>query len=156
MTEVGTVVGVDGGDLLVSIRRESGCGKNCMARRRCALGSEEGLVSRASNECGAVLGDRVELGHRPGAVGKAVLVAYGTPFASMILGFALGHALFGAEREVPAFALGIGFLAAGFAVLKLLDRRRSVRGLMPVAVGIRPADEGGGGCQLESSRASSD
>ena len=129
MGEVGKVIEVIGEDVIISHKRISACDR-C---KICDRGrNDKEMIMRARNACEAITGDFVEVELQEGALLKAVAIAYGTPFAAMIVGFALGHLIGG---EIAAFAAGIVLMGAAYVVIRILDKKgRLAKKYVPVAI----------------------
>ena len=126
MEERGRVIGIEDGHLVVSLVR----GEVCGTKADCS-GCANTVTCRATNLCGAAIGDYVELESKPWLLSKGVLLIYGMPLAAMIVGFVLGNALAG---EIAAFFVGMGFLGASWGFLRYLGKGRKIGNFIPMAV----------------------
>ena len=129
MGEIGKVIEIIGEDIMISHKRTGAC-ESC---KICARGRDNNeMIMRARNACEATTGDFVEVELQEGALLKAVAMAYGIPFAAMIVGFALGHLLGG---EIAAFAAGIVLMGAAYVVIHVLDKSgKLAKKYVPVAI----------------------
>ena len=129
MGEIGKVTKVIGDDIMISHKRTGACA-SC---KICARGRDDNeMIMRALNACQADIGDFVEVELQEGALIKAVGMAYGIPFASMVAGFGLGY-LFGGE--IVAFSTGIVLMAASYVVIRILEKSgKLAKKYVPVAI----------------------
>ena len=67
------------------------------------------IVVEVSNIAGALVGDRVSVAHKPGALKRSVWNLLGIPLIGLILGFAAGMAL---DQFMAIDAIGVTLLAA--------------------------------------------
>ena len=67
------------------------------------------IVVEVSNIAGALVGDRVSVAHKPGALKRSVWNLLGIPLIGLILGFAAGMAL---DQFMAIDATGVTLLAA--------------------------------------------
>jgi len=130
MGEIGRVVGIENGELIVSHKRSKACAK-CSV---CVQGTGENeMIMRAVNECGANAGDFVEVELKDGTLIKAVGIVYGIPFAAMLAGFTLGY--FFLNGEIAAFAAGIMLMVISYGIVRLFERNAKIeKSYQPVAV----------------------
>ena len=119
MTELGVVLKVKDGFAQVRVGRNSACA-SC---GKCGMTTKQKHVDfYASNEIGVEVGDTVELDIPDGNSAKLALFAYFVPLAPALALMFLALGLNWSEF----LAIGLFFvgLAAGFAVLSLIDRAR--------------------------------
>jgi len=67
------------------------------------------IVVEVSNIAGALVGDRISVAHKPGALKRSVWNLLGIPLIGLILGFAAGMAL---DQFMAIDAIGVTLLAA--------------------------------------------
>ena len=129
MGEIGKVIEIIGEDIVVSHQRTGACA-SC---KICARGQDDNeMIMRAHNACDANLGDFVEVELQEGALLKAVSMAYGIPFAAMVVGFAIGYLIGG---EIVAFATGIALMGAAYVAIRVLEGSgRLAKKYVPVAI----------------------
>ncbi|MCL2397902.1 MAG: SoxR reducing system RseC family protein [Defluviitaleaceae bacterium] len=129
MGEVGKVIKLEGNTAVVVHQRSAACA-TC---KMCARGeSDNEMIMRAENLCGADVGDFVEIELKEGALMKAVGIAYGIPLVAMIAGFAMGYAIAG---ETAAFVAGIILMGLTYLVIRMMEKnRKATGGYTPVAV----------------------
>ena len=129
MGEIGKVTEIIGDDIMVSHKRTGACAScNICARGR----DNNEMVMRARNACEANIGDFVEVELQEGALLKAVGIAYGIPFASMVAGFGLGYLLGG---EIAAFSAGILLTGAAYVVIRIMEKGgKLAKKYVPVAI----------------------
>ncbi len=87
MAETGCVIDIDNNKVVVKLQRKEACAK-C---RACSVGmrSEE-MIIKAYNQCDATVGDTVEIVLEEANFITAVLIMYGLPFLSLIIGTVIG------------------------------------------------------------------
>lgn len=111
MTQTATVTALPaapGGQVELTIVRQTACGHSCDGCGRCA-GSARELVIRAGSDIPVALGDRVEVYSDNRVLGAAALV-YGLPVALFLAGYLLPASLPELWRGVCGglgFALGL-------------------------------------------------
>lgn len=87
MAEVGCVIDTEDDKVTVKFQRTDACAK-C---RACSIGMEtQEMILKAYNQCGAVIGDKVEIVLEESNFIIAVLIMYGLPFIALVLGTAAG------------------------------------------------------------------
>ncbi|MCL2376143.1 MAG: SoxR reducing system RseC family protein [Defluviitaleaceae bacterium] len=129
MGEVGEVIEVNGEEIFVKHQRTGAC----VSCKICARGQDENeMIMRARNACEATVGDFVEVELQEGALIKAVAMAYGIPFAALIMGFAAGYLIAG---EFAAFTIGIVFMILAYVAIKILEKSgKLAKKYVPVAI----------------------
>ena len=106
MGETGKVKDREGDFVLVSITRTEACAKCNM----CTKGfMQDEMEMRAKNECGAQIGDNVEIDLKDGVFLKAAIIMYGLPVLVFITAIIGSYSAFD--------ALGIDFYNEGLAFL---------------------------------------
>ncbi|MEE4361288.1 MAG: SoxR reducing system RseC family protein [Pseudomonadales bacterium] len=124
------IVGLEQDRVWVEARRQSACGR-CAARAGCGHGLLDQiqpgpvmhlLLPRPAQLRGLEIGDRLVVGIEEQAILAASLRAYLLPLAGLLLGAISGDVLLGSDLGA-GIAGGAG-LAAGFAMLRVLDRLR--------------------------------
>lgn len=121
LTEYGRVVKVEGGVAHVKFVRTSACGK-CQA---CGmLSTQNEIVVQVDNECGAAVGDLVQVSIRMKKAMRASVLAYVFPLAMLILGAWVGwllsaqwHVFHNADTAMALCAVIFAILS--FFLLKL-------------------------------------
>jgi len=137
MGEAGLVISCEERDTVtVRLTRTEACA-NC---RACSVGMQkEDMLLHARNECGAAVGDTVEVALKEGVFGQAVLIMYAIPFAAFLLGLGVGYALgdlAGAGQEVVAFAGGVFGMLLGYGYIRKNEVRYKKKRVMPAAVAV--------------------
>ena len=116
MTQTATVTAlpvVPGGQVELTIVRQTACGHSCDGCGRCA-GKAQKLVIRAGSDIPVALGDQVEVYSDNRVLGAAALV-YGLPVVLFLLGYLLPSSLPEPGRCLCGglgFALGLAGAAA--------------------------------------------
>jgi len=134
MGEVGQVVEADGGFVKVRMKRRRACEK-C---RACAPGIDgEHMYLSASNVCGAEVDDWVSVDLDGSFFLKAVLIMYGLPLVTLLLGFGLGlgaaYVLTLPLGELVGFATGVAFAGLTYYTISRLQHRINRGNYTPVA-----------------------
>lgn len=145
MAEKGQVIQLKDHFAVVSMTRKEACAK-C---RACVAGfSEKQMLIEAENECGAKVGDWVEVTLADDGFFGAVLIMYGIPMIGLIAGFLLGYyALWPLvptlSRELVSFGLGILFVVVIFFWIRSQESRWESKKYRPSASKItEPPEEG--------------
>lgn len=138
MAEIGEVIEKKDKKVVVKLERKEACAK-C---RACSAGmkSTEMLIT-AENNCGAELGDKVEIALEEADFIKAVLIMYGFPFVMFIIG--LFAAYYGCQSanipnaELIGFIVGLVLVAVSYAVIKSQEKRWRSGNYIPKAIAVR-------------------
>lgn len=131
MGEIGQVVDADKKMLTVKLTRTEACAK-C---RACTAGfSKNDMLIQAENLCGASLDDYVNIELESKDFLKAVIIMYGVPFASFVLGIAAGILLTGSEFF--AFTAGLVFMVISYLIIRLNEGYFKSKNYMPAATEI--------------------
>ena len=120
MTQTATVTALPvspGGDVELTITRQTACGHSCDGCGRCA-GKAPDLVIRASSDIAVALGDKVEVYSDGNQVLGAAALVYGLPVVLFLLGYLAPSSLPEGWRYACG---GIGFLL-GLAGAVIFDR----------------------------------
>lgn len=123
MTQIATVKRLLGNDKAeVQVRRPSACGHDCKSCGGCGPDTMTQVAAVAENEIGARPGDTVRVESESRKVLGLAAAVYFVPIVLLFVGYfiASGPLKLGEEASL---IVGIGFMAAGFAVNWLLDRR---------------------------------
>lgn len=114
LTEYGQVVKVAGGVAHVKFVRTSACGK-CQA---CGmLSTQNEIIVRVDNDCGAAVGDLVQVSIRMKKAMRASVLAYVFPLAMLILGVWVGWLLSAQWRVFENADAAMAVCAVIFAIL---------------------------------------
>ncbi len=136
MNETGTVTALRGRVAKVEIPRSAACAgcKACVP-----LDGKDSMTSFVLNECGAAVGDRVELAP-PESSRELVssLLLYGLPLVLFVALLLLGSLFL---SEFGSFALGLGGLALGYLAVWLISRKLKAERYMHRAVRVIGKDE---------------
>lgn len=132
MKEQALVIGIQGNQALVMIKRTSACG-SCGA---CGMGTKDELRLMLPNNVNAKPGDTVLLDLSTGRGMNAALIAYGFPLLMLIVGAALGYMLPGwlGWSFSPDAAAGLGSLLLtllSWGIIKVSEKRISSLGFSP-------------------------
>jgi len=143
MRETGKVIELTDGYATISLKRTTACG-SC---RACTIGDDPGEMRvSVKNDCGANVGDKVEIELRSGAFVSAAMILYGIPLAAMLFGFIAGDTVcgmlgFGEARSTVAFVSGMVMLTAVYALIKKLEPVWKKRGYAPSAAKVVEEEE---------------
>lgn len=106
------------------------------------------MVMTAENNVGAQVGDEVEIELENMNFMTAVLIAYGFPLVSLIIGIVAGYyglLSFGADSNTAqalGSLIGIAALAASYIVIKYKEESiKKLKKLKPVIIGIRTEND---------------
>ena len=127
MTQTATVTAlpaVPGGQVELTIVRQTACGHSCDGCGRCAGRAQE-LVIRAGSDIPVALGDQVEVYSDNRVLGAAALV-YGLPVVLFLLGYLLPSSL---PEPGRCLCGGLGFalgLAGAIACDRLVKKRSGI------------------------------
>lgn len=127
MTQTATVTAlpaVPGGQVELTIVRQTACGHSCDGCGRCA-GKAQELVIRAGSDIPVALGDQVEVYSDNRVLGAAALV-YGLPVVLFLLGYLLPSSL---PEPGRCLCGGLGFalgLAGAIACDRLVKKRSGI------------------------------
>jgi len=138
MGEIGQVIARDTNIVTVQLVRTEACA-SC---RVCTMGmKKEEMLLRAQNECGANIGDSVEIELREGVFFHAVAIMYLLPFSLLLIGFVAGHFiggvfLAGTPHSLTSFASGILLMLLGYLFIKKNEPRYKKGHFTPSAVRI--------------------
>ncbi len=128
MQRIGFVRKISNGKAEVELRRISGCGGNC---KTCGGCDTPNHVVYLKNEIGAKAGDYVEIKGDTKKILKYTLIVYMIPFAMLIVGILLSLKILVSleveNHELLSFIIGLIFLALGYLVVKLIDRKIAKR-----------------------------
>lgn len=127
MTQTATVTALPaapGGQVELTIVRQTACGHSCDGCGRCA-GKAQELVIRAGSDIPVALGDQVEVYSDNRVLGAAALV-YGLPVVLFLLGYLLPSSL---PEPGRCLCGGLGFalgLAGAIACDRLVKKRSGI------------------------------
>lgn len=127
MTQTATVTAlpaVPGGQVELTIVRQTACGHSCDGCGRCA-GKAKELVIQAGSDIPVALGDQVEVYSDNRVLGAAALV-YGLPVVLFLLGYLLPSSL---PEPGRCLCGGLGFalgLAGAIACDRLVKKRSGI------------------------------
>ncbi len=135
MPEIGQVVEIEGNKVVVKLKRTEACAK-C---RACTVGMQsQDMIIKAYNNCEAKIGDSVEIVLEEADFVTAVMISYGIPFLSLIIGTFLGFSIseilgFG-YGELVGFAFGIIFVVIAYLWIKSKEEYWKSKNFVPKAV----------------------
>ncbi len=126
------VLEIKGNNALISVRRSSmcegcekqdGCGSSCSAGE--LLGANKTMTAWASNDAGAVVGDRVEVETKTDTVLRYAALVFLFPIALALVFYLAGKA-FGAEETAAMLLSAVGFVLS-FLVIIVFDRVKKAK-----------------------------
>lgn len=137
MGEIGKVVGIDKNKVTVKMTRTEACAK-C---RACTMGMEtQDMIIKASNLCNADINDNVEIVIEEENFIKAVLIMYGIPFISLIIGIFGGYYISKAvgigNNEVIGFCSGMILVVITYLWIKHKEEYWKSKDFIPKAIRI--------------------
>lgn len=133
MIQEGKVIGYKGGMLEICFERPEAC-KHCGA---CGEGKHHATVQLPGE---ASIGSRILVDMPERKVLRASLLAYVVPLLLLLLGIALGTALF--HRELYGALCGLALMGLSYLVLKCIEKKVGSRpGWRPQIIAVY--DEGG-------------
>lgn len=142
--ESGRVVAVDGDEVWVETRQQSGCG-SCAAKSTCGNGMIAKFAAGKPNHIRLVterevkVGDQVVLGIPENTLVKSAMLAYGLPLLLFIFVAGLADG-WGNLSEPAVIAFGLAGLLAGFMLVRIISSgRRGNNAFQPVILEILPA-----------------
>ncbi|SHF79825.1 positive regulator of sigma(E), RseC/MucC [Desulfacinum infernum DSM 9756] len=129
LTEHGVVQDVRNQSAFVKVERTEAC-HSCESQGVCKMLSSKEMVVEATNDLGARVGDRVEIGLPTGSFLTMSLVVYFVPVVALVVGAAVGWskaAVLGMDPTPASVLLGVGAMAAAFLGARSFDRRAGSR-----------------------------
>ena len=136
MAEKGIVTELkDNNIAYIKMKRTEACAK-C---RACVSGlSEQDMFIDAENDCGASVGQWVELEFDNNGFFYAVLIMYGIPFVALISGILLGYYAIApllpfVSKEILSCVVGLGFTALVYLWIRSQEDRWSSKKYRPIA-----------------------
>ncbi|MGX5914291.1 SoxR reducing system RseC family protein [Aliidiomarina sp. Khilg15.8] len=143
--ELGQVTAVEGDEITITTQLKSGC-SGCQQQNHCGAG----LLSKAfpqrrgefslHTEQRFAVGEQVELQLPEAALARFSLAMYLLPLVALVLGAALGQALW-PRSEGPAIALAALSMAGSFYLLRRYLRHRDVKVQALLQVTAAPASD---------------
>lgn len=143
MKEIGIVLETKGKDALVEINRHAACG-DC---QMCEVSKDKQTMKTfVKNKIHAQVGDNVAVEMNFSNVFKAVLIMYGIPLVTFLLGCGLGYFLsepLQLDQILTAFATGIVFMVITYVVIHFYEVKGafSTKGFSPHITEILAPDE---------------
>ena len=139
MAEKGYVTEIKGNLAVIKMKRTEACAK-C---RACIAGmTEKEMIMEAENNCGAEVGDWVELEVSESGFFFAVGIMYGIPLAAFLCGIFLGYfAIFptllpNMDKESGSFLLGVLLTVLAYGWIRSQEKRWEAKKIRPVATRI--------------------
>lgn len=124
MEQVGFVKSISNGKAEVEVRRISGCGGGCKSCSGCDTPNH--LVT-LTNNIDAKEGDLVEIRAMAKDILKYTMIVYMIPFSMLLIGIIGGMKVlqnYGVSNYEPlSFLIGIVFLALGYFIVKIFDKK---------------------------------
>lgn len=125
MEQVGFVRKVNGNNVEVEVRRVSACGDNC---KSCGGScSAPNHVVILSNNVNAKAGDFVEIKGEAKNILKYTMIIYMVPVTMLIIGILIGMKILKnlniISYEPFSFLIGLVFMAIGYFIVKIIDKR---------------------------------
>lgn len=118
MLQYGIVRKLNKNTVDVEIHRSSACGESCAS---CGLCPGTETITAAENTLNAVVGDRVIIDMSDKKVLGAAFLVYIIPIIMLIIGYAVGSAVF--HKESIAIVSGFLLMVLTFAVIILIDKK---------------------------------
>jgi len=119
----------------------------CAQCRACIAGmSKKDMVLEAENECGAQVGDWVEMELRNNGFFHAVMIMYGIPLVALLAGivigyFALAPLLPAVDSGIIGFGTGVALTALTYLWIHSQEKRWESKKFRPIAVKITSEPE---------------
>jgi len=117
VTDLGTVIAVDGSQITVEICKSGGC-KSCGLKGLCGSGKSS-LILKFTTDDTYRIGDKVIVSVEPGVRILSSLLVFVFPILALFGFFLLGRMFF---SELGAILIGFAGMALAFLIVKLLDR----------------------------------
>ncbi len=120
MEQCGVIVGLDAGNAIVSIKRDTACGK-CKV---CPSNGENEVLITIPNNVNVQPGDRVAIAMEPSKILKAAAIAYCIPLIGLVAGVVAGVGVASQlkfDSELSGVAGGILFTMLTFFGIKLFE-----------------------------------
>ncbi len=141
MKEFGKIIAVNGDKVDIKIQRHAACGE-CGA---CHVGKNQmEMILTSENSIGAQVGDEVELNIETVDFLSAVLIMYGIPLISLVLGILSGYYMLIAigisEGMAQGIAALIGLFLMGISYAVIKSKEPLIKGMKkysPVIISIR-------------------
>lgn len=128
MAETGQVVDIKGQLVVVRLERQEACA-SCKA---CIAGLEaKDMFIEAENLCDAQTGDWVNISLEQSSFLKAVFIVYTIPLIALLIGLAIGYAIF--RNELGAIIGGFLLLALSFLTIKGNEKHFNKGKYRPIA-----------------------
>jgi len=135
MAETGCVIDIEGNKVIVKLQRTEACAK-C---RACSVGMEtQDMLIKAYNQCDAIIGDTVEIALEESNFIAAVMIMYGLPCVSLVIGTVVG--IFGTKliglnhNEIIGFIFGILCVIITYGWIKYKDDYWKSKNFVPKAI----------------------
>lgn len=120
MEQCGVIVGLDDGNAIVSVKRDTACGK-CKV---CPSDSQEDILIKIPNDKNGKPGDIVGIDMEPSKLLQAAVIVYFIPLVGLILGVLTGIGIapeLNLDSELSGVAGGILFTLFTFFGIKLAE-----------------------------------
>jgi len=137
MAEIGQVVEIDNNSVVVKLERQEACAK-C---RACTAGlSKTEMIIKAINCCNAKIDDNVEIVIEESNFIQAVLIMYGIPFVSLMIGIFIGY--YGSlklgmqNNDIIGFCFGILLVIISYLWIKSKENYWKSKNFVPKAIKI--------------------
>ena len=130
MTEIGTVTAVKGKVLTIEIPRSKACSgcKACIP-----LDGKDTMSCFVLNECGAKVGDRVELAPGESKELGASLLLFGVPLVCFLVFLLIGKLL---TTELISFLIALGVMGVSYLAVFFISKKIRAERFMKRAVNI--------------------
>jgi len=118
--QCGVIVGLDNGNAIISVKRDTACGK-CKV---CLSGSQEDVLIKIPNDVNGQSGDIVGIDIEPSKLLQAATIVYFIPLVGLILGVLTGIRIapeINLDSELSGVAGGILFTMLTFFGIKLIE-----------------------------------
>jgi len=129
MAEIGEVIEIKEPYVVVRLIRSEACGK-CNA---CSVGLQSTeMILEAENQCGATIGDRVEIFLKETNFLKAVFIMYVIPLIALMIGLGIGYMIF--ESELIIFGIGILLMIGSYFAIRINEAHFRTSQYRPIAI----------------------
>lgn len=125
MIKEGYIISINGEYVMVSFKRQGGCGDSCAS---CKLAcASAGVTTEIRNTLGAKVGDRVKVEMHEKAFNKMLLWVYAFPLVMLLAGIGLGYRIFStlgySNTKILSLILGVAALVISYSVLHQISKK---------------------------------
>ncbi len=136
MAQKGTVESIKDQNVYVKVIREEACA-HC---KMCTTGLNEGkeCVIEAVNQCGASIGDEVEIDVQNNYFLRATAIMYGIPLIALMIGIGISSAILKAKgiqgAELISAFIGLAFTGIAYLMINKREKGNKNTQYLPIAV----------------------